>query len=84
MKHQFRGFSYKEIIVVPYIGTWIETLNNSRVFIQLPVVPYIGTWIETFDFKQEEGEGIVVPYIGTWIETAENAGYGARLKSYLI
>ena len=38
----FRSFE-----VVPYIGTWIETLKYSRDFIQLPVVPYIGTWIET-------------------------------------
>ena len=48
------------------------------------VVPYIGTWIETFTHEERKDLAKVVPYIGTWIETAENAGYGARLKSYLI
>ena len=33
--------------VVPYIGTWIETLPISRVVVPRLVVPYIGTWIET-------------------------------------
>ena len=33
--------------VVPYIGTWIETLTLNRVEQVLLVVPYIGTWIET-------------------------------------
>ena len=33
--------------VVPYIGTWIETIM-LRYHLQLQwVVPYIGTWIET-------------------------------------
>ena len=33
--------------VVPYIGTWIETIVNMSVALILSVVPYIGTWIET-------------------------------------
>ena len=34
-------------IVVPYIGTWIETSTlTMRKYIAI-VVPYIGTWIET-------------------------------------
>ena len=33
--------------VVPYIGTWIETLRNFIMFRSFEVVPYIGTWIET-------------------------------------
>ena len=33
--------------VVPYIGTWIETvMGNGGAFFR-DVVPYIGTWIET-------------------------------------
>ena len=33
-------------MVVPYIGTWIETgLNPDLIYGN--VVPYIGTWIET-------------------------------------
>ena len=34
-------------IVVPYIGTWIETPIRSIVPKRAVVVPYIGTWIET-------------------------------------
>ena len=35
-------------VVVPYIGTWIETQGGNYRKNQHPVVPYIGTWIETF------------------------------------
>ena len=33
--------------VVPYIGTWIETLIPTNKSPEYGVVPYIGTWIET-------------------------------------
>ena len=33
--------------VVPYIGTWIETLEDAENLEKEKVVPYIGTWIET-------------------------------------
>ena len=36
--------------VVPYIGTWIETLKEDMSKMSFEVVPYIGTWIETFLF----------------------------------
>ena len=34
-------------IVVPYIGTWIETNGGTVLQTANIVVPYIGTWIET-------------------------------------
>ena len=34
-------------IVVPYIGTWIETQGSFKAYWGDNVVPYIGTWIET-------------------------------------
>ena len=37
----------KRYIVVPYIGTWIETTALPPISILVEVVPYIGTWIET-------------------------------------
>ena len=37
-------------IVVPYIGTWIETAFNKQYGKEEGVVPYIGTWIETVLF----------------------------------
>ena len=35
-------------LVVPYIGTWIETGSIAKARGQRFVVPYIGTWIETY------------------------------------
>ena len=35
-------------VVVPYIGTWIETVMSRLKDAGLNVVPYIGTWIETY------------------------------------
>ena len=40
--------------VVPYIGTWIETLIASRDASINVVVPYIGTWIETQCYQETE------------------------------
>ena len=37
----------KQILVVPYIGTWIETPLTDCQNCFGTVVPYIGTWIET-------------------------------------
>ena len=34
-------------MVVPYIGTWIETRSKRLLLSIAVVVPYIGTWIET-------------------------------------
>ena len=36
-------------VVVPYIGTWIETGLIRITGCKHLVVPYIGTWIETFN-----------------------------------
>ena len=55
--------------VVPYIGTWIETIGICYVGGLDAVVPYIGTWIETLSETRKIEDEIVVPYIGTWIET---------------
>ena len=57
------------IWVVPYIGTWIETYENTVLGEVTKVVPYIGTWIETLFERITEANEKVVPYIGTWIET---------------
>ena len=56
-------------LVVPYIGTWIETSIFTAGKEESHVVPYIGTWIETIRPSVKRYEQEVVPYIGTWIET---------------
>ena len=71
-------------LVVPYIGTWIETENAQSIVLRVYVVPYIGTWIETVFSINSIGQLTVVPYIGTWIETSDNAIKMSGLESYLI
>ena len=44
-----------KVIVVPYIGTWIETVLQNLSVKRPEVVPYIGTWIETIS-EIEGGE----------------------------
>ena len=56
-------------MVVPYIGTWIETEKGRQTATPTRVVPYIGTWIETGSVVVDGRDKEVVPYIGTWIET---------------
>ena len=56
-------------LVVPYIGTWIETEEHRHQCRSQVVVPYIGTWIETSTNSETLSADEVVPYIGTWIET---------------
>ena len=34
------------MLVVPYVGTWIEMLIRYIIWICSSVVPYVGTWIE--------------------------------------
>ena len=72
------------ITVVPYIGTWIETMKVKETGTAEHVVPYIGTWIETPQQGVAPLVGLVVPYIGTWIETDEIADAIVKLQSYLI
>ena len=40
-------------MVVPYIGTWIETSVPPADVAGPIVVPYIGTWIETTKYAKE-------------------------------
>ena len=71
-------------LVVPYIGTWIETENAQSIVLRVYVVPYIGTWIETVFSINSIGQLTVVPYIGTWIETQCQCLSALSRASYLI
>ena len=59
-----------KIGVVPYAGTWIETVSLKTFCDKIIVVPYAGTWIETVNDLGAKAKAAVVPYAGTWIETA--------------
>ena len=67
------------ILVVPYIGTWIETYCICSKAKSRRVVPYIGTWIETAASGMASYGQAVVPYIGTWIETVRT--WERRMKN---
>ena len=71
-------------LVVPYIGTWIETEQRELPYMTEGVVPYIGTWIETSSGITDLVRFRVVPYIGTWIETYLEKRKHFRASSYLI
>ena len=58
------------LAVVPYAGTWIETMKVTFYRFNKCVVPYAGTWIETSVTGMLTAPSPVVPYAGTWIETA--------------
>ena len=84
MKHN-RDTLFRLHDVVPYIGTWIETVSMIARVAKALVVPYIGTWIETIGANKRQKRAIVVPYIGTWIETISSVAFLTRkLLSYLI
>ena len=56
-------------IVVPLVGTWIETATLRSASSSVIVVPLVGTWIETAITSYARNFTIVVPLVGTWIET---------------
>ena len=58
----------RRIIVVPYVGTWIEIGDCDVESGDMMVVPYVGTWIEILKITQQGRCRCVVPYVGTWIE----------------
>ena len=35
------------VVVTPFVGVWIETLNGLILMKHLKVTPFVGVWIET-------------------------------------
>ena len=47
LKHrQYTSYLYKRE-VAPYVGAWIETIDNRKAISEMIVAPYVGAWIET-------------------------------------
>ncbi len=57
------------LVVVPRVGTWIETGVYPGKRERQTVVPRVGTWIETLSESMFLNSYKVVPRVGTWIET---------------
>ena len=37
----------RKIVVTPFVGVWIETMDLSTQLEQVNVTPFVGVWIET-------------------------------------
>ena len=53
--------AYRSVIgigneVAPYVGAWIETVNDGRAALRSGVAPYVGAWIETLFFGNARGK----------------------------
>ena len=73
------------LLVVPYVGTWIEIGMMCPANDTVAVVPYVGTWIEISHLSSISMQDNVVPYVGTWIEivvvwASQSASGGRSLR----
>ena len=60
---------FKQALVAPYVGAWIETRSSLCVRLRCLVAPYVGAWIETYCLRIALFTSAVAPYVGAWIET---------------
>ena len=47
LKHERLAGDIIKMLVAPYMGAWIETIDWLWFGINLTVAPYMGAWIET-------------------------------------
>ena len=47
LKHQKQKNKMVDYQVTPFVGVWIETLQNLTIFPEPAVTPFVGVWIET-------------------------------------
>ena len=69
-------------MVVPLVGTWIETKYQPDNRWYNSVVPLVGTWIETSRARFPPTDSLVVPLVGTWIETLKSVSVSGTSKSF--
>ena len=62
-----------EIAVAPFVGAWIETIDNQKHSHHNEVAPFVGAWIETIDNQKHYHHNEVAPFVGAWIETAHTS-----------
>ncbi len=36
-----------KVLVTPFVGVWIETYTDLRLWLDTMVTPFVGVWIET-------------------------------------
>ena len=46
LKSNARRYLYKDEQVAPFVGAWIEIVNNNKYTSKHFVAPFVGAWIE--------------------------------------
>ena len=69
LKLCFGSVWFRQIIVTPFVGVWIETFLIGYIVFGFLVTPFVGVWIETLTIGEEVISWIVTPFVGVWIET---------------
>ena len=54
--------------VAPFVGAWIEMLEDLEWNVDDDVAPFVGAWIEILLLNFELVRVGVAPFIGAWIE----------------
>ena len=67
---KFIVFSFSEVVdrVAPFVGAWIEILQNFRSCPTCLVAPFVGAWIEILQNFRSCPTCLVAPFVGAWIE----------------
>ena len=68
--------------VAPYVGAWIETLNEEGAIANLTSHPM---WVRGLKQRQRLvgiTQGRVAPYVGAWIETPQPPGQHPASQSH--
>ena len=54
--------------VAPFVGAWIEMLEDLEWNVDDDVAPFVGAWIEIFKMSRSPFLENVAPFVGAWIE----------------
>ena len=54
--------------VAPFMGAWIEMIDERLAKVEGSVAPFMGAWIEICFIIKILSRGVVAPFMGAWIE----------------
>ena len=63
-----RFLKFAPPVVAPFMGAWIEIMENKAIEDGFKVAPYMGAWIEILITSSSSLSPLVAPYMGAWIE----------------
>ena len=62
------------IDVTPFVGVWIEILEECAEYMNCSVTPFVGVWIEIEEVVGKAKRILVTPFVGVWIEIKSSTG----------